>query len=250
MPRELRSQPKAHLHVHLEGAMRPATLTELAGVYGIPASTEGDGSFASFLALYSAACEALRSTEDMQRVVHEVVQDAAADGAAWIEIGMLVTPEHATRLHLPDEEAVLEVILHASRQAARELGVGVGFIINANRARPPEEARALARLAVRHADDGVVGFGLAADETRGAPELFTEAFTIAREAGLISAPHAGEHGGPPSVRGALDALGARRIAHGVRAVEDPELVRRLADELVTLDVCPTSNVRLGVVPRI
>jgi adenosine deaminase len=248
--RDLRTLPKAHLHLHLEGAMRPSTLRELAQQHGLPVSIEGDGSFASFIALYRAACEVLRSADDMARLVHEVVEDAAADGAVWVEIGGWITPAHSVRLGLPNEEAVLEVILDAIRRAARDVDIGVGFIMNANRTRPPGEAVDLARLAARHTGNGVVGFGLADDETRGAPELFADAFAIAREAGLVSAPHAGEHGGPASVRGALDALGAQRIAHGVRSVEDPHLLRRLADQAITLDVCPTSNVRLRVTPSL
>lgn len=228
--------------------MRPTTLVELAAHYGLPVSIEGDGSFSGFIALYRAACEALRSTDDIARLVHEIAEDAATDGAVWVETGTWLTPAHATRLGLHDEAAVLEVILDAARRAERDLGVGVGVVMNANRTHPPAEAVELARLAARYAGDGVVAFGLADDETRGPPEPFAEAFTIACDAGLISAPHAGEHGGPESVRGALDALRAKRIAHGVRAAEDADLLRRLADERVTLDVCPTSNVWLRVVP--
>lgn len=117
----------------------------------------------------------------------------------------------------------------------------------ARRNADPAEAVETARLAARRAGDGVVSFGLAGDEARYASEPFAEAFDIARRAGLISAPHAGELAGPDSVRAALDVLGARRIAHGVRAVEDPALVARLAEEGIVLDVCPTSNVALGVV---
>lgn len=227
--------------------MRPATLLERAEYYGLAASVEGDGSFANFIALYRAACEALRSPGDMLRLVHEIVEDAAADGVVWVELGVWLSGAHAARLGVRDEEAVLEMLLDAARRAAQDVGVGVGFILNANRTRPPAEAVALARLAARHAGNGVVGFGLADDETRGRPGLFAEAFAIAREAGLLSVPHAGEHDGAVSVREALDTLGARRIAHGVRSVEDPDLLRRLADEAITLDVCPTSNVHLGVV---
>src|ERR1700720_2478630 len=122
-------------------------------------------------------------------------------------------------------------------------------MVSANRVHPPAEAMTLARLAARYAGHGVVAFGLADDETRGRPEPFALAFAVARAAGLISAPHAGEHGGPESVRGALDTLGARRIQHGVRAAEDPSLLARLAAEEVCLDVCPTSNVQLRVVPN-
>jgi adenosine deaminase len=232
--RDLRTLPKAHLHLHLEGAMRPATLRELAEHYGLPAALEGDGSFGNFIALYRAACEALRSPDDVARLVREVVEDAAADGAVWVEPAEWLTGSQAERLGLRDEEAVLEVVLDAARRAARDMGIGVGVLVSSNRTRPPAEAVALARLAD--------------DETRGPPEPFAEAFAIARDAGLISAPHAGEHGGPESVRGAVDALGAQRIAHGVRSAEDADLLRRLADDGVTLDVCPTSNVRLKVAP--
>jgi adenosine deaminase len=248
--RDLRSLPKAHLHLHLEGAMRRDTLQELADHYGLSASVDSDGSFASFIALYRAACEALRGPEDLDRLVHEIVADAAADGVAWVEISAWLGPSHAERLGVTDPEANLEILLDAGQRAAGELGVGVGFILSANRTRPPAEAAELARLAARYAGRGVVGFGLADDETKGAADLFGEAFSIAREAGLLSVPHAGEHGGPESVRAALDVLGARRVMHGVRSAEDSALLRRLADEGITLDVCPTSNVVLRVVPTL
>ena len=230
--------------------MRATTLTELADRHGLPANLEGDGSFASFIALYRAACEALRSPDDLSRLVHEIVEDATADGVVWIEISAWVSSAHAERLGLANQVEVLEALLDAGQRAQRKAGIGVGFIVSANRTRPPTEAVELARLAAKHTADGVVGLGLADDETRGAAELFGEAFAVARDAGLIRAPHAGEHGGPDSVRGALDVLGAQRIEHGVRSVEDPELLRRLAAEGVTLDVCPTSNVVLSVVPSL
>ena len=132
-------------------------------------------------------------------------------------------------------------------RAAAATGVGVGWLITVDRTRPPELAVEQATVAARYAGDGVVSMGLANDEAAGAPEPFGPAFAVARAAGIISAPHAGEHGGPDSVRGALDALGAHRIQHGVRSVEDAELVRRLAGEQICLDVCPTSNVSLSVV---
>jgi adenosine deaminase len=248
--RDLRRLPKAHLHLHLEGAMRPATLIELAERYGVPVALDGDGSFENFIRLYRAACEALRTPDDMRRLVREIVEDAAADGAVWVEPAELLTATQAARLGLPHLEAVLEVVLDAARRAAGEVGIGVGVMLSSNRTRPPAEAVELARLAAEYAGAGVVAFGLADDETRGAPELFAEAFAIARSAGLISAPHAGEHAGPRSVLGAVEILGARRVAHGVRSAEDPRLLDRLADEAITLDVCPTSNVHLRVVPSL
>jgi adenosine deaminase len=122
----------------------------------------------------------------------------------------------------------------------------MAVVIAANRMKHPLDARTLARLAVRYADQGVVGFGLSNDERRGLARDFDRAFAIAREGGLLAAPHGGELSGPASVRDCLDDLHAQRVGHGVRAAEDPWLLRRLADSGVTCEVCPASNVALGV----
>jgi adenosine deaminase len=248
--RDLRRLPKAHLHLHLEGAMRPSTLVDLTAHYGAPPPDPPDGSFETFVRLYRAAAGVLRTPDDYVRLVREVVEDAAADGVVWLEPAEWLAPGQPERLGMADAEAVLNLLLEAGRQASFSTGVAVGWMVSNNRTRPPEEAVALARLAERYAGRGVVSFGLADDETKGQPEAFAAAFGVARAAGLVACPHAGEHGGPESVRGALDALGARRIQHGVRSAEDPELLRRLADSDVCLDVCPTSNVQLRVVPSL
>lgn len=243
--RPLATLPKAHLHLHLEGGMRPATLAELADRAGLEVPPiRGYGSFTAFADMYHAACEVLRTPEDFHRLVHEVVADAAEAGAVWIEPA-LWAPLHADRLG-PERE-VLELALAAGRAAEEATGVGVGWVVAADRTRPVAEAVAQARLAAEHAGRGVVAFGLANDEAAFPPEPFAEAFAIAREAGLLSVPHAGELAGPDSVRGALDALHPQRLGHGVRAIEDPGLVARLAREQVCLDVCPTSNMLLSVV---
>jgi adenosine deaminase len=245
--RDLRQLPKAHLHVHLEGAMRPSTVVDLAEHYGAQPPDPPDGSFETFIRLYRAAAAVLRTPDDYVRLVAEVVDDAAADGVVWLEPAEWLAPGQPERLGLADAQAVLDLLLDAGRQASARTGVAIGWMMSSNRTRPVEEAIDLARLASHYAGRGVVAFGLADDELRGRPEPFAAAFEIARAAGLVAAPHAGEHGGPDSVRGALDALGARRIQHGVRSAEDPELLRRLADSDVCLDVCPTSNVQLRVV---
>lgn len=243
--RALTDLPKAHLHIHLEGAMRPATLVELAGKYGIPVpATRGYGTFSAFVGQYRAACEVLRSPEDLIRLVHEVVEDAALAGAVWIEPQYLPTTH---QVRLGEEEYTTDIVLAAGRAAATEFGIGFGLMMTADRTVDPSNAERLARIAAERSGSGIVAFGLANDEDGFPPEPFAGAFALAREAGLISAPHAGELAGPASVVGALDTLGARRIAHGVRSVESPELLRRLADEGVCLDVCPTSNVMLSVV---
>ncbi len=243
--RDLGALPKAHLHVHLEGAMRPQTLAELAAGYAMEVpETRGYGSFAAFAGMYVAACGVLQRPEDFRRLVTEVVEDAAAAGAVWVEPSVYL-PHHRERLGPPDE--VLELALDAAAGAGDRLGVGVGFMVAADRTADPADAVQQAELAARYAGRGVVAFGLANDEVGHPPEPFAAAYRIATDAGLLSTPHAGELCGPESVRGALDALGARRIQHGVRAVEDPELVARLAAEEVCLDVCPTSNLMLGVI---
>lgn len=246
--RDLAVLPKAHLHVHLEGAMRPSTLAELAAGYGmeVPA-IRGYGSFTAFADMYVTACEVLRTFDDMQRVVREVVEDTANAGGVWVEPA-LYAPHHRERLG-PDED-VIDAVLEAGHAAAKEHGIGFGLMINADRTRDPAIAVEIARKAHRWVGRGAVSFGLANDEALFGPEPFAEAYQIARDAGLLSTPHAGELAGPESVRAALDLLGADRIQHGVRAVEDPELVRRLADEGICLDVCPTSNLLLSVVPTL
>ena len=246
--RDLLSLPKAHLHLHLEGGMRPTTLEERAEHYGIPVPPiTGFGSFAAFSSMYVAACDVLRTDDDLIRLVDEVVDDAAMAGAMWIEPA-IYAPHHLQRLGPVDH--IIEVTLDALAAAAERTGVGTGLMVAADRTLDPSDAVAQAEVAVRFADQGVVAFGLANDEAPWPPEPFAQAFAMARDAGLLSTPHAGELAGPASVVGALDALGADRIQHGVRAIEDPELVKRLADEGVCLDVCPSSNVLLSVVPSI
>jgi adenosine deaminase len=140
----------------------------------------------------------------------------------------------------------VELILDAAAAASRATGVGIGVVLAANRTRHPFDARTLARLAARYAGAGVVGFGLSNDERRGAARDFDRAFEIARRAGLAAVPHGGELSGPGEVRDCLRVLRAHRIGHGVRAVEDQALVEELSAARVTLEVCPSSNVALGV----
>ena len=241
---DLRQLPKAHLHLHLSAALQPASLGELFEDAPRPQLEAHDGTFPTFLRQMAVVTNLLRSVDDYARLIHKMAEDAAAEGVIWLEPS---TGLRAKRIGLDNEEAMLEVLVDSARDAERETGVGIGFIITPNRTGPTEDAIRLARLAARYAGRGVVSFGLADDEARGSADRFAEAFGIAREAGLIRAPHAGEHAGPESVRAALNALGAQRIQHGVRSIEDPDLVRRLVDEQICLDICPTSNVQLAVV---
>ncbi|POX41796.1 adenosine deaminase [Streptomyces sp. Ru73] len=253
--RDLRLLPKAHLHLHFTGSMRSSTLLELADKYGVhlPEALSGgeppklratdERGWFRFQRLYDIARSCLRSPEDIQRLVRETAEEDVRDGSRWLEIQVDPT-SYAPRLGglIP----ALEIILDAVAAASRETGLGMRVLVAANRMKHPLDARTLARLAVRYADRGVVGFGLSNDERRGFARDFDRAFAIARDGGLLAAPHGGELSGPASVRDCLDDLHAGRVGHGVRAAEDPRLVSRLADSGVTCEVCPASNVALGV----
>ncbi|MFE5811415.1 adenosine deaminase [Streptomyces sp. NPDC056491] len=256
--RDLTLLPKAHLHLHFTGSMRPSTLLELADKYGVrlpDALTAGEppklratderGWF-RFQRLYDAARSCLREPDDIRRLVREAAEEDVRDGSGWLEIQ--VDPTSYAPL-LGGMIPAVEIILDAVDSASRETGLGMRVLIAANRMKHPLDARTLARLAVRYADRGIVGFGLSNDERRGMARDFDRAFAIAREGGLLAAPHGGELSGPSSVRDCLDDLHASRIGHGVRAAEDPRLLKRLADRQITCEVCPASNVALGVYER-
>jgi adenosine deaminase len=228
--------------------MRPSTLAELADTAGIPVpEIRGYGSFTAFSDTYVAACQVLLTPDDFARLVYEVVEDSARDGAVWVEPSFYA-PHHRNRFGADEE--IVEMVLDALHAAGEQLGVGVGLMLAADRTVEPPVAIEQARIAATRADRGIVSFGLANDEAIGPPEPYAEAFAIAKEAGLLSTPHAGELAGPESVRGALTTLEPDRLQHGVRAVEDPELVKLLADSDIVLDVCPTSNLLLSVYPSI
>jgi adenosine deaminase len=253
----LSALPKAHLHLHLTGAMRHATMVELAQVHGValpPAltgewppqlSTADERGWFRFQRLYDLARSVLRTPGDLYRLVRETAEDERTEGSRWLEL-QADPSGYAGRFG--GITAFTELLLDAAATAARATGVGIAIIIAANRTKHPLDARTLARLAAQFAGHGVVGFGLSNDERRGPAEDFERAFRIAEQAGLLLVPHAGELLGPASVSMTLDRLHADRIGHGVRAVEDPEVVKRLAAAGVTLEVCPSSNVALGVAP--
>ncbi|MFF2924164.1 adenosine deaminase [Streptomyces celluloflavus] len=248
MLRDLASLPKAHLHLHFDGALRASTLADLAGKAGIEAPLpSGYGSFDDFTATITAAAACLRTPGDVARVMEEIAEDAVAAGAVWIEVS--VWPGlFAGRLG-PHVEAV-RVLVQAARAAEARHGAGVGLVLAANRGQGPDRAREIARLAADFVGEGVVGFGLDGDESRHPPAPFADACALARRAGLAVVPHAGELLGADSVAQAVDLLGARRVMHGVRCLEDPHLVARLAATGTVLDVCPTSNVLLSVAPSL
>lgn len=255
--RDIRALPKAHLHLHLTGSMRLATLHEFTGIYQItlPSALRGasvgwagtDRDWSVFQARYDAARSTLRSVDDLHRVVREAAEDDAADGSGWLELQVDPT-SYAARFGGTD--GVVEVLLQACRDATAATGVGIGLIVATSWARSGEHAGALARLAARYAGAGVVGFGISGDERCGRPADFAAACRIAATAGLARTPHAGYYTGPEHVRECVDVLGATRIGHGITAVHDQRVLDHLAAQAVALEICPTSYEPMGVLQSV
>ncbi len=210
------------------------------------ASVRDERGWFRFQRLYDAARACVRGESDMRRLVREAASDDGAEGSRWLELQVDPT---SYAPFVGGLTPALEIVLDEAAAASREGGAQVAIIVAASRIRHPLEARTLARLAARYAGEGpgtVVGFGLSNDERRGETAEFASAFRIARRSGLALMPHAGELLGPAAVEETLDALAPDRVGHGVRAVEDPRVVDRLVAEGVALEVCPLSNVALGV----
>lgn len=240
--RDLRELPKTQLHLHLTGAMRPATLAELAGRHGItvpPPLPTTAGTWADFQDRYDASRAALRTPADISRVIAEAAADDAADGCRWLEIQVDPTSYAPVFGGL---EPVLEAVLAGAAAAP----IPVGVIVASSWTRSPSHASTLARLAARYAADGVVGFGLSNDERGGVVAEFVPAFQVARDAGLLGAPHSGFYTPAAHVRECVELLGASRIGHGTSAAADPLVVDVLAARGVALEICPTSYPPFGV----
>jgi adenosine deaminase len=257
--RPVTALPKAHLHLHFTGSMRVETVREMAVRHGLrlPATlrdewpprfsaTDERGWF-RFQRLYDIARACVRGEEDMRRIVREAALDDGSEGSHWLEIQVDPT---SYAPFVGGITPALEIVLDEARSASRLPGAArVGVVVAASRMRHPLEARTLARLAARYAGEGegtVVGFGLSNDERRGSTEEFGAAFRIARRAGLALVPHAGELLGAEAVAATLDAIEPDRLGHGVRSVEDPAVLERVVEGQVALEVCPGSNVSLGV----
>src|SRR6202453_3246666 len=217
MPHDLSALPKAHLHLHLTGAMRHSTMVELAGKHGIslpPALTEewpprlstaDERGWFRFQRLYDTARSVLRTPADLYRLIREIAEDDLSEGSGWLE---LQADPSGFGTRYGGISAFTELMLDAVAAATRDTGLPIAVIIAANRTRDQMDARTLARLAAQFADRGVVGFGLSNDERRGPAEDFEHAFRIAERAGLLLTPHAGELLGPGSVGTPLDRLRA------------------------------------------
>ena len=245
--------PKIELHVHLEGTVRPATLLEIAhrNDYALPVSTEAEltalydfRDFNHFIEIWVLTTNALRRDEDFRQVVVDYAREAAAHGAVYIE-GIFSPAERARRG--VDWDEIFTGYCDGADEARELHGVEIRLTPDIIRGFTLDEALTTVRFAAKYRDRGVLGVGLGGMEAEYPPEPYEPAFTLARDLGLASVPHAGEVAGPSSVRGALEALGADRLRHGIRAAEDPGLLREIASRRIVLDVCPISNLRTRAV---
>jgi adenosine deaminase len=247
MALDLAALTKVQLHCHLEGTVREATFRELAARCGVPTRSYRFTTFREFLLLFAEVCKTLRTPDDYARIARDYVVDAAAQGVAYAEL--FISPSVWTYFHRDlDVRASVEAIREALDETGRPLGIEVALIADLTRNFGAERAEATARLAVSLADLGVVGIGLGGDEANYPAHLYTRAYAIARAGGLHGVVHAGEAAGPESVMAAIESLGAQRIGHGIRAIEDPAVVELLAERAIPLEICPTSNRLTGAAP--
>ena len=246
--------PKVELHLHLEGAAPPAFVRGLAAEQKIDISGIFDerGNYAytdfwHFLKVYEAATSVLTTPADYARLTRAVLAESAASGVIYSEC--FLSPDFCGGRDVGAWREYLHAIREAAEEAERRDGITLRGIVTPIRHFGPEKAREVALCAAETAGDWLVGFGLAGDEKVGRPRDFAWSFDCAREAGLRLTCHAGEWGGPDSVRDAVRDLRVERIGHGVRAIEDPALVEELAEAGIVLEVCPGSNVALKLYPN-
>ena len=250
---------KAELHVHIEGAAHPELVHRLAERHGknLDAFMRKDGSyiwsdFTNFLECYDKVAAVICTPEDYADLTEDYLLRNAAEGCIYTEL--FLSPDHVAALGMSYENLLEGISIGYERAKAKSAADGfpieARFIVTCLRHMGPEPAIEVAKRVAAQPHPLVTGFGMGGDERLYSQRAFAPAFEIAHEAGLICTSHAGEFGGPQSVKDALDHLPVKRIGHGVRSVEDAELMRRLADEGIVLETCPHSNVALGLYPSL
>jgi len=253
--------PKVELHRHLEGSLRLQTMLEVARAHGItvPASIlrlsdmvqvqdEDPLTFQNFLAKFNTLRLFYKSPDVIHRVTREAVEDAARDNIRYLELRFTpVALSRAERFPLHD---VMDWVCTSTVQAAEEFDIKVRLVVSVNRHESPELAEQVAWLAAEHMKDGIVGMDLAGNEAEYSARPFTPIFAEAKQSGLHLTIHAGEWAGASNVREAIEDVGAERIGHGVRIMEDEKVVALARERGTTFEVCVTSNYQSGVVPAL
>jgi adenosine deaminase len=253
--------PKVELHRHLEGSLRLQTMLDVAHAHGInlPASVlrlsdmvqvqdQDPLTFQNFLAKFNTLRQFYKSPDVIHRVTREAVEDAARDNVKYMELRFTpVALSRAERFPLHD---VMDWVSSSAAAAAAEFGIQVRLIASVNRHESPELAEQVAWLAVEHITDGVVGMDLAGNEAEFSARPFAGIFSEAKQAGLHLTIHAGEWGEAENVREAIEQVGAERIGHGVRIMDDENVVALARERGTAFEVCVTSNYQSGVIPTL
>lgn len=244
--------PKAELHCHLDGSLRPATMLELARDTGVRLPADDPEALADhmlvrdahnleeYLTRFDVTLSVLQTEEALERAAYELAEDAANEGVRYLEVRYAPVLNQRAGLSLDE---VVEAPLRGLRRAEREHDIMARVIVCGLRHLPPDTSMTLARLAVEYRHDGVVGFDLAGGEAGHPAALHAAAFQYAAEHGVACTCHAGEGDGADSVRQAVHSCGARRLGHATRLIEDAELTRYVHDRNITLEICLTSNVQ-------
>ncbi|GEQ98401.1 adenine deaminase [Iodidimonas gelatinilytica] len=246
------SVPMAELHCHLEGTVSPVMAMRIGARHGLDLGDviDGDGhyrwaNFAEFLDIYDRMAAAICTPEDYYDITYDYYSKVAQSGVIYGE--SFVSPDHAIQ-HGISYQTLIDSVSRAMQQAERDFGIVCRIILIAVRHYGVEKAEKLADLAHKHPHPFVTGFGMGGDEQFLWPHDFAKAYAMASDAGLGLTAHAGEVCGPESIRDTLESLKVSRIGHGVRAIEDDALMAELRDREIILEVCPGSNIALGVHP--
>jgi adenosine deaminase len=259
-PGYYRSLPKVELHRHLEGSLRLSTLQEIGFAHGIPLpgtgelrdlvsiSQEDKLTFENFLSKFQTLRLFYRSPDVIHRITREAIEDAASDNVRYLELHFTpVALSRAERFPLAD---VMDWVLQAGEKASSEFQIKTRFIASVNRHEGPSVAAEVASLAAERKDQGIVGLGLAGNEAEHSGLDFQKVFKEAAESGLRLTIHAGEWGGPQNIANAITILGAERIGHGVRVIEDGNVLALARERESAFEVCVTSNHQSGVVSKL
>lgn len=252
----IQAMPKVELHVHMEGSIRPETLLTLAARHQVelPVSSVEElrkwytfTDFSHFIEIYRYFSRCLRTPDDVEWIAREFLAGQAAQHIVYSEV--TYTPMNQYKSTGMGFEEQMAAVNRARAWAEKEFNVRAGIVVDIPREITPEEGLMVADWVIAGKDHGICAFGLGGPEIGNPPEKFAAAFEKTLAAGLPGVPHAGETEGPASIWGSLRWLHAVRIGHGVRCLEDPALVKELRDRQIPLEVCPTSNVCLKVVPE-
>jgi len=243
----IRLLPKAELHLHLEGAIEPATLRELRHRHG-KSSTAAEvqqlyryDDFIGFLMAFKTVTEDLQTPEDYDLITYRLMENLKAQGVLHAEVYVAVG---VCLWRKQDFDAIFEGLERGRERGQRDFGISLLWIFDAVRQFGADEARKVFEYAVRYHDRNVVGIGIGGDEQKGPPEMFRDVYAFAADHGLHLTAHAGESTNPESIWGALN-LHVQRIGHGLKAYQDPELIEELATRQVPIEICITSNLRTG-----